>query len=199
MPIDPNDSPGFLLWHVTLRWQRDIAAALAPLDLTPRAVRAAGHHLVAELPGRGFQPARPPQRPLNTPSAGRRLLTLCSPRYSLSAAEIPVSGQPKAPSAAVSRTKNQTAGFPLGSRPDLTAATIPNQQRRGVLTCENTRPYKTHQITRLLAKLKEAKDQIQRPEMASELRKRGAKGTRTPWPLACHEAPAQPLTSTNAA
>ncbi|WP_433247619.1 MarR family winged helix-turn-helix transcriptional regulator [Streptosporangium sp. CA-135522] len=25
---------GFLLWHVTLRWQRDIAAVLAPLDLT---------------------------------------------------------------------------------------------------------------------------------------------------------------------
>ena len=34
MPLDPSDSPGFLLWHVTLRWQRDIAAALAPLDLT---------------------------------------------------------------------------------------------------------------------------------------------------------------------
>ena len=34
MPLDPGDSPGFLLWHVTLRWQRDIAAALAPLDLT---------------------------------------------------------------------------------------------------------------------------------------------------------------------
>jgi DNA-binding MarR family transcriptional regulator len=34
VPLDPDDSPGFLLWHVTLRWQRDIAAALAPLDLT---------------------------------------------------------------------------------------------------------------------------------------------------------------------
>ena len=34
MPLDPEDSPGFLLWHVTLRWQRKIAAALAPLDLT---------------------------------------------------------------------------------------------------------------------------------------------------------------------
>ena len=34
MPLDPGDSPGFLLWHVTLRWQRDIAATLAPLDLT---------------------------------------------------------------------------------------------------------------------------------------------------------------------
>jgi DNA-binding MarR family transcriptional regulator len=32
--LDPDDSPGFLLWHVTLRWQRDIAAALGPLDLT---------------------------------------------------------------------------------------------------------------------------------------------------------------------
>ena len=30
----PAESPGFLLWHVTLRWQRAIAAALAPLDLT---------------------------------------------------------------------------------------------------------------------------------------------------------------------
>src|SRR5579859_6878456 len=34
MPADPQESPGFLLWHVTLRWQRDIAAALAPLRLT---------------------------------------------------------------------------------------------------------------------------------------------------------------------
>jgi DNA-binding MarR family transcriptional regulator len=32
--LDPDDSPGFLLWHVTLRWQRDMAAALAPLGLT---------------------------------------------------------------------------------------------------------------------------------------------------------------------
>jgi DNA-binding MarR family transcriptional regulator len=34
MALNPDDSPGFLLWHVTLRWQRDMAAALAPLDLT---------------------------------------------------------------------------------------------------------------------------------------------------------------------
>lgn len=34
MPLEPSDSPGFLLWHATLRWQRGIAAALAPLDLT---------------------------------------------------------------------------------------------------------------------------------------------------------------------
>jgi DNA-binding MarR family transcriptional regulator len=34
VPLDPDDSPGFLLWHVTLRWQRDIAAALSPLNLT---------------------------------------------------------------------------------------------------------------------------------------------------------------------
>jgi DNA-binding MarR family transcriptional regulator len=31
---DPEGSPGFLLWHVTLRWQRDIARALGPFDLT---------------------------------------------------------------------------------------------------------------------------------------------------------------------
>jgi DNA-binding MarR family transcriptional regulator len=34
MALEPDESPGFLLWHVTLRWQRDMAAALAPLDLT---------------------------------------------------------------------------------------------------------------------------------------------------------------------
>ena len=34
MPLHPDDSPGFLLWHATLRWQRGIAQALAPLDLT---------------------------------------------------------------------------------------------------------------------------------------------------------------------
>jgi DNA-binding MarR family transcriptional regulator len=33
-PLEPSQSPGFLLWHATLRWQREIAAALAPLDLT---------------------------------------------------------------------------------------------------------------------------------------------------------------------
>jgi DNA-binding MarR family transcriptional regulator len=31
---DPETSPGFLLWHVTLRWQRAVAAALSPLGLT---------------------------------------------------------------------------------------------------------------------------------------------------------------------
>ena len=30
----PEQSPGFLLWHVTLRWQRDVTAALQPLALT---------------------------------------------------------------------------------------------------------------------------------------------------------------------
>lgn len=34
MALRPGDSPGFLLWHATLRWQRDISAALAPLGLT---------------------------------------------------------------------------------------------------------------------------------------------------------------------
>jgi len=32
--LNPESSPGFLLWHVTLRWQREVAAALAPMDLT---------------------------------------------------------------------------------------------------------------------------------------------------------------------
>jgi DNA-binding MarR family transcriptional regulator len=30
----PSQSPGFLLWHATLRWQRDISQALGSLDLT---------------------------------------------------------------------------------------------------------------------------------------------------------------------
>ncbi|MGI8648479.1 MAG: MarR family transcriptional regulator [Acidimicrobiales bacterium] len=34
MPLNPGDSPGFLLWHATLRWQRAIASALIPLRLT---------------------------------------------------------------------------------------------------------------------------------------------------------------------
>ncbi|MGW1895677.1 MarR family winged helix-turn-helix transcriptional regulator [Streptomyces sp. NPDC002004] len=34
MALGPGDSPGFLLWHTTLRWQRDIATALGPLGLT---------------------------------------------------------------------------------------------------------------------------------------------------------------------
>ena len=33
-PLEPSQSPGFLLWHATLRWQRGVAAALGPLDLT---------------------------------------------------------------------------------------------------------------------------------------------------------------------
>lgn len=32
--LAPEESPGFLLWHATLRWQRSVAEALAPLDLT---------------------------------------------------------------------------------------------------------------------------------------------------------------------
>lgn len=32
--LPPDASPGLALWRVTLRWQRQIAAALKPLDLT---------------------------------------------------------------------------------------------------------------------------------------------------------------------
>lgn len=34
MALQPGDSPGFLLWHATLRWQRGVVAALTPLGLT---------------------------------------------------------------------------------------------------------------------------------------------------------------------
>jgi DNA-binding MarR family transcriptional regulator len=33
-PTAPADSPGYLLWRVTLAWQRRVAAALKPLALT---------------------------------------------------------------------------------------------------------------------------------------------------------------------
>ncbi len=33
-PREPGASPGLLLWRVTLRWKREIVAALAPLHLT---------------------------------------------------------------------------------------------------------------------------------------------------------------------
>lgn len=33
-PLPAWESPGFLLWHATLRWQRRIAATLRPLGLT---------------------------------------------------------------------------------------------------------------------------------------------------------------------
>ena len=33
-PEGPAASPGFLLWHLTLAWQRAVTAALEPLDLT---------------------------------------------------------------------------------------------------------------------------------------------------------------------
>lgn len=33
-PLGPGDSPGFLLWRATLRWQRRLTAALQPLGLT---------------------------------------------------------------------------------------------------------------------------------------------------------------------
>jgi DNA-binding MarR family transcriptional regulator len=32
--MGPRDSPGFLMWRATLAWQRSVAAALRPLDLT---------------------------------------------------------------------------------------------------------------------------------------------------------------------
>ena len=33
-PLEPGRSPGFLLWHATLRWQRGVVATLKPLGLT---------------------------------------------------------------------------------------------------------------------------------------------------------------------
>jgi DNA-binding MarR family transcriptional regulator len=53
-PLEPSDSPGFLLWHATLRWQRGIAEALALLDLTH--VQFVLHACSWWLNGRGDPP-----------------------------------------------------------------------------------------------------------------------------------------------
>src|SRR6266566_2274389 len=60
MDSSPWDySPGFLLWHATLRWQRQITAVLKPLGLTHvQFVLLAGSWWL----GRGGQP--PSQREL---------------------------------------------------------------------------------------------------------------------------------------
>lgn len=34
MALGPGDSPGYLVWHATLRRQRAVAAALTPFGLT---------------------------------------------------------------------------------------------------------------------------------------------------------------------
>jgi DNA-binding MarR family transcriptional regulator len=34
LSLEPGDSPGFLLWRTTLRWQRVMTGALRPLGLT---------------------------------------------------------------------------------------------------------------------------------------------------------------------
>lgn len=61
MPLAPDSSPGFLLWHVTLRWQRKMAATLTPLDLThPQFV------LLASLYWLDTQATRPNQLTLAT-------------------------------------------------------------------------------------------------------------------------------------
>lgn len=52
----PGDSPGFLLWQVTNRWQRAIRDALAPLGLTH--VQFVLLACVTDLDGRGRQPTQ---------------------------------------------------------------------------------------------------------------------------------------------
>ena len=48
------DRPGFVLWHATLRWQREVATALKPLGLTHvQFVLLAGTHWLEVHDGRG--------------------------------------------------------------------------------------------------------------------------------------------------
>jgi DNA-binding MarR family transcriptional regulator len=48
------DRPGFVLWHATLRWQREVAAALRPLGLTHvQFVLLAGTHWLETRDRRG--------------------------------------------------------------------------------------------------------------------------------------------------
>lgn len=69
-PTSAADSPGFLLWRVTLAWQRSIAAVLKPLDLT--------HAQFVLLAGAGWLSARegpPTQRRLADHSGTEPMMT----------------------------------------------------------------------------------------------------------------------------
>jgi len=64
------DSPGFLLWHATLRWQRAIAVALRPLGLTHvQFVLLAGAWWLAQ------RNQRPSQRELADHAGTDRMMT----------------------------------------------------------------------------------------------------------------------------
>jgi len=64
------DSPGFLLWHATLRWQRAVALALRPLGLTHvQFVLLAGAWWLAR------QNQRPSQRELADHAGTDRMMT----------------------------------------------------------------------------------------------------------------------------
>lgn len=56
----PRDSPGFLLWRATLRWQRSITAALRPLGLTH--VQFVLLATVWWLSDQGEAPSQPPNQ-----------------------------------------------------------------------------------------------------------------------------------------
>lgn len=58
-PASPSDSPGFLLWRVTMAWQRAIAAVLRAHDLTQ-----AQFALLANVWWLSEQAGRPTQRQL---------------------------------------------------------------------------------------------------------------------------------------
>ena len=60
------ESPGFLLWHATMRWQRAMRAALQPHDLTHVQFAHLAFGLVARGPGRlssgGWRSTQAPMR-----------------------------------------------------------------------------------------------------------------------------------------
>lgn len=67
----PGESPGFLLWHATLRWQRGLAAALGPLELTHvQFVLLASVWWLAEMQG-----GRPTQREVADHAGTDRMMT----------------------------------------------------------------------------------------------------------------------------
>ena len=127
------ESPGFLLWHATMRWQRAMRAALAPHDLThvqfvllasawwlgeqdeqPSQRRLAEHAgtdaMMTSQVVRALERAGLVQR-LRDPADGRSVpVTITPPGASACRAPWPTSRRPMSPSSRTCRTRRSCRG-----------------------------------------------------------------------------------------
>jgi hypothetical protein len=137
---------------------------------------------------------RSPRRTSHRPTLDGRqppALASCSGRWSLSAAKVPVRGRFTAPGCHVGQDPDQPAGCPVGFQLRPAAGSHVRSAPHSRLTCENVGACHLADV-RSLATSQAVKDQIRRPQRASELRKRGAKGTRTPGLLHAMKATQSP-------